>query len=78
VIEFRDERAAVGATPDPQHTELFQRAVRLPHRHAAGLVLARHLPLGGQLVAGHEPAIGDLLLDTADDGFRDPAPAHAG
>src|SRR5262249_3027802 len=55
-----------------------ERPIGFPDRDAAGLELARHLPLGGQLVSGHEPAFGDLLLDPVNDCFRHSGlPAHA-
>ena len=70
VIDRGDERASLGAAADAQETEFLERPVRLPDRHAARFEPAGHFALGGQLVAGHEPAFRDLVLDAMDDRFR--------
>ena len=63
-----------GALPRPDLDEpaALQRAQRLPHRGAADHELLGQIALGRQAVAGLEPALGDQLLDLADDLLVDP------
>jgi hypothetical protein len=62
-----DERAAAGAHADVDQPAGLQDPQRLPDRHPADAEALAQVALGGEPVAGPQPALADQLADLVDD-----------